>query len=208
MWIPQVHKSDPFLSLGLTLFILSCKLIIVKFKRRNTAALVSISFVSCVLLSYLALLRSLEVEPVRWLLRFVTHSRGRVSDEFINQNLEYSQSFPFGVISEQSHAEVAGLLLLNVLFAAFWTRTTTGSAGPKIRKIFHLGISAVFVIGIKEDPELLSFCSACLLLIFLVLEVSRSQHASFTDLLSYSSVLANLQAVASSICAGTMCFCL
>lgn len=66
----------------------------------------------------------------------------------------------------------AGCLLLNLVFAAVWTRTSTGSAGTKIRKIFHVGISAVFVIGVKEDPELLSFCSACLLLIFLFLEVS------------------------------------
>ena len=66
----------------------------------------------------------------------------------------------------------SGCLAANLLFAILWTKSGTGSAGSKIRKVFHFGITAVFVLGVKEDMELLAFCSACLLLILIVLEVS------------------------------------
>lgn len=100
----------------------------------------------------------------------------------------------------------AACLLINVSFAALWTMSSTGTAGTKIRKIFHLGISAVFVIGIKEDVELLSFCSACLLIVLIMLEVSIA-YASWTHLINiYSSVLADLQVMATFWRPGEMCF--
>lgn len=170
---------------GLLVYVIMSKFVVSRYKARRTELLVA-AFMLCAVLTYCATYRSLSTEPIRWLIRYFTRSRSRVGPGFrITEQKLNPHALQVNLMIQW-----AGCLLVNLVFAAVWTKTSSGTASTKIRKIFHLGISSVFVFGIKEDVELLSFCSACLLIVFVVLEVfvecstlpSRSQ----TNLLKQS----------------------
>ena len=67
---------------------------------------------------------------------------------------------------------------MSLVFAFLWTKFAKKTSVTKARKFFHVAIIFVFVVGLKWDPEMLSFFSGCLLMILIVVEVSFS---SFHD---------------------------
>lgn len=67
------------------------------------------------------------------------------------------------------------ILSLTLLLTAVLAITSRTKASTMTRKLFHLCISLVFVTGLKIDVSLLAFCSASLLAVFIVLEVSREK---------------------------------
>lgn len=70
------------------------------------------------------------------------------------------------------------LLRWSICFSAIlilticWSKFSNHKASSPQRKLFHVPIVYVFVTGVKEDIYFLAFTSACLLIVFLVIEVS------------------------------------
>ena len=63
------------------------------------------------------------------------------------------------------------ILSVTLLFTVLFVTTARTNASTATRKFFHLGISLVYLTGLKRDVTLLTFCSAALLAVLVVLEV-------------------------------------
>lgn len=63
------------------------------------------------------------------------------------------------------------ILVITIVFTTFYTIAVKSKANTITRKIFHLFISIVYLIGLKNDINFLSFSSASVLAVFIVIEV-------------------------------------
>ena len=65
------------------------------------------------------------------------------------------------------------VIIPTLFFTYLFARKSRRKASSVIRKVFHVAIVAVFITGIKSDISFLKFCTAALLVIFIILEVSN-----------------------------------
>ncbi|KAI1285963.1 Cullin-3 [Halotydeus destructor] len=118
--------------------------------RSKTTVQTACNISCCILVTYLGLFQVSRREPIGWLISYLAGSVTKLK-----------------LISIWSV-----VLAFSFLFAFIWSRMAKNNAGTIVRKFFHLVIIAVFVTGL-EDSDFLSFSTACLLVVFLFIEIVR-----------------------------------
>lgn len=155
-YIQKAHCNLPLtlqvlqsLSIGLLLFSICC-IVLTSRSNGNLTAIIWSILIASLSIAYILIQKSVREEPFSWLFSYVSSTETRVQ-----------------------LLQIWGLwFLIAVVFAIVWTKWSSGPVSSTIRKFFHIAIIIVFVTGVHRDIELLSFCSACLLMVFLALEVS------------------------------------
>lgn len=65
------------------------------------------------------------------------------------------------------------IFIITLIFAYIYANYTTYKASTGVRKLFHVSMSIVFLLGLKEDAKLLNFVSSGALILFIFLEVNK-----------------------------------
>lgn len=100
---------------------------------------------------YCLLLFSLPHEPVKWFIFYILNNEKRV------------YLFTIWLV----------ILVITCAFAYIYVYLSNGAATTVTRKIFHLSISFVYLLGIKYDISFLLFASQLILFVFIYIEMLR-----------------------------------
>ena len=141
-------------------------------RSRDSNQLFDIIIISSIIFfTYCVLLSILSMNPIIWLIDFMFSQTERVSFIYICP----CSSLIIGKYQFYSKVNLmtnwAMVLAIALIFTTIYTIKVKSKANTITRKVFHIFISIVYMIGIKSDIIFLSFSSAAILAIFVMIEV-------------------------------------